>query len=385
MSTPNVREQLIAAALATGIDKDWPGAATALLDTLGYRSELTPLDQSGDVGDFVRKYPARRPDTRSEQEFLDHAESVQILFQFTGAEIQAETQQALFDTGSFDTGNAHSFLFAAVQLRPLRGRNYTRSQYADFTRELNKRILLPTVVLFRTANNRVTLAFVHRRPNKLNPGWDVLGSVSLIREIDPAQPHRAHLDILAELSLPTRLKWMDTHGKSHNFDGLLDAWLAALDTEELNKRFYRKLYGWFERSLEIAEFPTGQAKALRKEEHVVRLITRLMFVWFIKEKKLVAEDLFIENQVAQLLKDYDCDRGDSYYRAVLQNLFFATLNTEIPQRRFINPTCDDHSDPALYRYRDEIAEPERLLDLFRKTPFINGGLFDCLDSHDIQG
>ena len=384
MSTPNIRD-LIDDALTTGIGKDWPDAATALLGTLGYRSELTPLGQTGDVGDFVRAYPALHPDTRSEQAFLAHAESVQILFQFTEAEIQAETQQALFDTSSFDRGNAHSFLFAAVQLRPRRSGDYTRTQYADFTRELNKRIQLPTVVLFRTANDRVTLACVLRRSNKLKPERDVLESVSLIREIDPANPHRAHRDILAELSLPTRLKWMDTHGKSHNFDGLLDAWLAALDTEELNKRFYRKLYRWFERSLEIAEFPTRQAKALRKEEHVVRLITRLMFVWFIKEKGLVAEDLFIKNQVAQLLKDYDCDRGDSYYRVVLQNLFFATLNTEIPQRRFINPACDDHSDPALYRYRDEIAEPERLLDLFRKTPFINGGLFDCLDSHDTQG
>ena len=385
MSTPNIRD-LIDDALAAGIGKDWPDAATALLGTLGYRSELTPLGQTGDAGDFVRLYPARRLDTRSEQAFLAHAESVQILFQFTGAEIQAETQQVLFDTGSFDTGNALSFLFAAVQLRPRRSGDYTRTQYAEFARELNRRVQLPTVVLFRTANDRVTLACVLRRSNKLNPERDVLESVSLIREINSANPHRAHLDILAELSLPTRLKWMDTHGKSHNFDGLLDAWLAVLDTEELNKRFYRRLYRWFERSLEIAEFPTGQAKTLRKEEHVVRLITRLMFVWFIKEKGLVAEDLFIENQVAQLLKDYDCDRGDSYYRAVLQNLFFATLNTEIPQRRFINPTCDNHrNSPALYRYRDEISEPERLLDLFGETPFINGGLFDCLDAHDTQG
>ena len=380
MSPSNVRD-LIADALAAGIDQDCPDAATVLLDTLGYHSELIPLDQSGDVGDFVRVYPARHPDTRSEKEFLDHAESVQILFQFTGTEIQVETQQALFDTVSFDTGNARSFLFTAVQLR---GGDYTRGRYATFTRELNKRIRLPSVVLFRTANNRVTLAFVHRRPNKHNPERDVLGSVSLIREIDPSRPHRAHLDILEELSLPARLKWMDKHGKPHNFDGLLDAWLAALDTEELNKQFYRKLYRWFEHSLEIIELPTGQAKTCRKKEHVVRLITRLMFVWFIKEKGLVAEDLFIENRVAQLLKDYDRDCGDSYYRAVLQNLFFATLNMEIPQRRFSNQTHNDHRNPTLYRYRDEISEPERLLDLFRKTPFINGGLFDCLDNRDSQ-
>lgn len=102
--------------------------------------------------------------------------------------------------------------------------------------------------------------------------------VSLVREIDAADPHRAHLDILAELSLDARLKWLDDHGKPHNFDGLLDAWLDALDTEELNRRFYRELFDWFERAVKDARFPTDQAVTLPAEEHVIRLITRLLFV-----------------------------------------------------------------------------------------------------------
>ena len=380
MSTPNVRNT-IAAALAASNGNDWPATATALLGALGYQSERTLPGQSGDAGDFIRQFPATNPGTQSEQAFLDNAQSVNVLFQFTSGEIQAETQQAMFDAAGFDTGNARSFLFAAVQLS---GGAYPRGQYAAFTRELNKHIELPMVVLFRTASNRITLGFVHLRPNRRDPERDVLGSVSLIREINPTSPHHAHLDILAELSLPARLKWMDDHGKPRNFDGLLEAWLAALDTEELNKRFYRDLYGWFERSLKTAEFPSSQAKTLRKEEHVIRLITRLMFVWFIKEKGLVAEDLFIEHQVGQLLKDYDRD-GDSFYRAVLQNLFFATLNTEIKDRRFSTETRDDHRNFSVYRYRNEIAQPDALLKLFAQTPFINGGLFDCLDSFDATG
>ena len=309
---------------------------------------------------------------------MDNAQSVRILFQFTGSEIQAQTQRGLFDATNFDTGNARSFLFAAVELN---GNSYPRGQYAVFTRELNKHIQLPMVALFRTADNLITLAFVHRRPNKRDPNRDVLGSVSLIREIDPESPHRAHLDILSELSLPERLRWMDSHGKTHNFDGLLDAWLDALDTEELNRRFYRDLFAWFERAVNTAKFPTGEAKTLPAEEHVIRLITRLMFVWFIKEKGLVAGDLFIENRAAQLLKDYDPANGDSYYRAVLQNLFFATLNTEIDQRGFSSENNDPHRDFSRYRYHKEIADdPGALLALFDKTPFINGGLFDCLDS-----
>ena len=372
----------IRTALSAAANGYFPELATALLGALGYRSERTLTGQTGRPTDFIQQFPAQYPGTQLERTFLDNARSVSILFQFTGSEIQAQTQQRLFEAADVDTGNARSFMFAAVELN---GNSYSRGQYAAFTRELNKHIQLPVVALFRTTDNRITLAFVHRRPNRRDPNRDVLGSVSLIREIDPASPHRAHLDILAELSLPERLRWMDAHGKTHNFDGLLDAWLDALDTEELNRRFYRDLFAWFERAVQSAKFPTGEAKTLPAEEHVIRLITRLMFVWFIKEKGLVAEELFIKNRVAELVKDYDPADGDSYYRAVLQNLFFATLNTEIDQRGFSSENNDTHRDFSRYRYRKEMRESSALLALFDKTPFINGGLFDCLDSFDATG
>ena len=379
MSTQSTMSD-IRTALSAAAAGDLPELASALLGALGYRSERTLAEQTGKPADFIQRFPAQNPGTQFEQSFLDNTQSVRILFQFTGSEVQTQTQQGLFDAVDFDTGNARSFLFAAIELN---GNSYPRGQYAAFTRELNKHIQLPTVALYRTADNRITLAFVHHRPNKRDATRDVLGNVSLIREIDPASPHRAHLDILSELALPERLRWMDSHGKTHNFDGLLDAWLDALDTEELNRRFYRDLFAWFERAINAAKFPTDEAKTLPAEEHVIRLITRLMFVWFIKEKGLVAEDLFIETRATQLLKEYDSTNGDSYYRAVLQNLFFATLNTEIDQRGFSgSENSDAHGDFSRYRYRNEMNEPGALLALFDKTPFINGGLFDCLDTFD---
>ncbi|MDE2684057.1 MAG: Eco57I restriction-modification methylase domain-containing protein [Chloroflexota bacterium] len=334
-----------------------------------------------EAGEFVTAFPATNPNTRTEQDFLNVAESVRLLFQMNDHHVAESAPRMLFDAGDFETSEPQSFLFAAVQLW---GDGYPRGQYAAFTRELNKRFPMPMVVLFRTAVNLITLAFVHRRPNKRDPERDVLGSVSLIREIDAADPHRAHLEILGDLSLPERLEWMTSHGKRHNFDGLLEAWLAALDTEELNRRFYGELQGWFDRAVHIARFPTGEAVTLSAEEHVIRLITRLMFVWFIKEKGLVAEALFVEEQVKALLRDYDRNAGDSYYRAVLQNLFFATLNTEIYQREFSAGDNSTHREFSNYRYRKEMADPDALRALFDATPFINGGLFDCLDSFEGQ-
>ena len=386
MTTTAVRNA-IATALAAVPGADWPDAASAVLAAMGYRSELLLEDQTGDLAGFLRLFPADNPGTQTEQRFLDAARSARVLFQYTSAEIAeaaAPSQRDMFDGSGYDGGNAQSFLFLAVELRD---DSYSRGRYAEFTREINKRLFAPSVILFRTASNRVTLAFPHRRPNRRDATRDVLGRVSLIREIVAADPHRAHLDILAELSLPARLQWMTANGQPANFDGLLAAWLNALDTEELNRRFYRDLFQWFERAVKTAKFPASEAGTLSPEEHVIRLITRLMFVWFIKEKGLAADELFTENQVAGLLKDYDRDSGDSYYRAVLQNLFFATLNTEIGDRRFSRKTRDDHRNFSVYRYEDEIAIARRddLLALFVKTPFINGGLFDCLDSFDAAG
>ena len=357
-------------------------AATNLLGALGYSSALMPDNQTTLVDDFIQQYPATTQGTQTEWFFRESADSIRVLFQFTDHEIAA--QGSLFDVAGFDTGNARSFLFAAVELKDA---SYPRGDYSTFAREINKRWQLPTIVLFKTSIDLLTLAFVHRRPNRRDPDRDVLGNVSLIREIRPSAPHRAHLDILSELALPERLSWMNLRGQSRNFDGLLAAWLEALDTEELNRRFYRELLRWFDRAVqpEFTRFPTTENKVISAQEHVIRLITRMLFIWFIKEKGLVAPELFIENQVAPLLKDYDHSTGDSYYRAVLQNLFFATLNTEIDRRGFSGESNPTHRDFTRYRFRSEMANPDSLVEHFAKTPFINGGLFDCLDSEEAKG
>ena len=352
-----------------------------LLSTLGYRSELT-FELSGTVQDFFEEFPPLNPNTKTEQKFRKHAESAQIIFQFTKDEIEDDPQQmTLLESNSFDKGNIKSFLFCAVELKD---NNYSRTKYAQFTREINKRLFAPTVILFR-AGDRLTVAFAERRPDKTDGGRDVLGQVTLIKDIRLNDPHRAHLDILSELSLAECVQWMNDKKKPKNFDGLLAAWLAKLDTEELNKQFYRKLFAWYEWAVAEAEFPTDENRVIKPEEHVIRLITRLLFIWFIKEKGLVADELFNKAQIQDLLKEDDFDSGNSYYRVVLQNLFFATLNTEIDKRKFSSVGYSTNRDFSCYRYKKQMRVPDKLLSLFAKTPFINGGLFDCLDTWQATG
>ena len=364
----------IQSALAALSTTDFRETSKNLLATLGYRSERT-LELSGAVKDFIQEFPAPNPNTKTEQAFRNSTESVQLLFQFTSDEIAGDMESA---GDSLQESWTESFLFFTVTLKE---NTYSRSRYAEFTREINKRLIAPTVVLFRVAE-RLTVAFVGRRQHKYDESRDVLEQVTLIKDIRLDKPHRAHLDILSELSLEECVKWMKANDKPKNFDGLLAAWLAKLDTEELNKQFYKQLFDWFEWALQEAKFPTNETKTLSPQEHVIRLITRQLFIWFLKEKGLVAEELFSKAHIQSLLKVDDVDTGDSYYRAVLQNLFFATLNTEISQRGFSRRTQSGHRNFSRYRYKAEIGDTDKLLSLFAKTPFINGGLFDCLDSEE---
>ena len=352
------KKEEIESTLAAMIGDDSLETSEALLAVLGYRSELT-TELWETVEEFIERFPAENENTRTEQEFRDNAESVEIIFQVTSDEI-ASNQPVLFGS-RFDAGNTESFMFFVVELK---GKDYPRGKYAQFTREINKRIDMPIVVFFRV-ENRLTIGFVGRRQHRRDPDRDVLERVTLIKDILLDKAHRAHIDILFELSLAECAKWMGANDQQENFDGLLAAWLARLDAEELNKKFYRELFNWFEWAVAEGEFPEDENRILKPEEHIIRLITRLLFVWFIKEKGLVADELFNETQVRDLLEDYDRDTGDSYYRAVLQNLFFATLNTEIEKREFSKGGNPRHRNFSLYRYEDQISDPDKLLGLFR--------------------
>ncbi len=350
--------------------------AKHLLNVLGYRSERTmqldPNTPEGVLSAFEIEDDDRFIPNRA---LIEEWESVDLLFQLTEEEISNNPNLEIpFGGGGIDEARMESYLFFAIKLS---GDHYTRTQLSQITREINKPFDMPAMILFQHGES-LTFAVIDRRLNKVDESKDVLLKATLIKDINFTNPHRAHIDILFDLSI---VELHETYGFG-NFDQLHEAWRQTLDTELLNRQFYEKLFDWFEWAVDEAKFPKNEKRTLKPEEHVIRLITRLLFVWFIKEKGLVADELFNESQIASLLKDYDRETGDSYYRAVLQNLFFATLNTEIGERRFSKRTNSDHRNFSVYRYRDQICDPEKLRALFGKSPFINGGLFDCLDDFE---
>ena len=129
------------------------------------------------------------------------------------------------------------------------------------------------------------------------------------------------------------------------------------------------------------EFPNenNQNQHQFNSQAMIRLITRMMFVWFMKEKGLVPEKLFDKSYIDTLL-NYKDKTGSTYYKAILQNLFFATLNTEMgDKRKWI--TSSGYGVQHFYRYKRFFNQEttDEFLELMKSIPFLNGGLFENLD------
>ena len=374
-----IKQQIEQSLRALAQDSDLFKVAPTFFQALGYRSErIGP--ESSTPEEFLKQYPPphslkRKERTQAEKFLIKKVQAVKILFQITDEEITNTAQASLLKPKEFEKGRAESFLFVATDLR---NTSYSRSEYAQMTREISKGFLMPVFVLFRRGN-LISLAFADRRPSRKvgEEERDVLEKVSLLQQINCLEPHAGHLNILAALSLDKRIKWIKDYKAKKSFDGLHKALSEELNTRALSKRFYKDLSNWFDWAKKEAKFPL--AKDADPENHLIRLITRMLFVWFIKEKSLVSEELFAEALMSDLLKNFGDDNGN-YYRAILQNLFFATLNTEINNRAFSSRKSKTHRSFNLYRYADLIRDQKIFLSLMKKTPFINGGLFDCLDS-----
>ncbi len=271
-------------------------------------------------------------------------------------------------------------IFGVTLKRRDQGKLPTRSQLAEISRAFNREFWhTPVVVVFRYGGvEGEYLAFANTERSQYKQQWregEKAGKVTILRDINIRETHVGHQKILAELRIPTTGK-----DRVDSFAKLYAYWRKVLDVSLLNKEFYKEVSNWYFNACKKVIFPKD---AKSNQESLIRLITRLMFVWFLKEKGLVPDDLFKEGDVRQILRSLE-PQESSYYKAILQNLFFATLNTEWGKRKFIKESSggrnSQHMVHNVLRYRDYFSEPDRaLLDYFVNVPFLNGGLFECLD------
>jgi adenine-specific DNA-methyltransferase len=302
----------------------------------------------------------------------------------------------------------------------------TRSQLAEISRAFNREFYYtPVVLVFKYKDDQADyIAFANTERLQYKQAWregEKPGKVSLLRDINIAKPHRGHEDIIDQLRIPTTgTKAIDTFAKLYTY------WQEVFSVSVLNKKFYQELSNWYFWAVKHVTFPNkptiemvvekyGKADQPKLDDliqehnatNVIRLLTRLLFTWFIKEKKLIPEDLFdldaLQKDILNDISPYheegtmfaQANKESIYYKAILQNLFFASLNCPIEADGIDNRTRGFRSLETadgkfaygkhfgidyLMRYKDYFKDPDAFLALMNKSvPFLNGGLFECLD------
>ena len=180
--------------------------------------------------------------------------------------------------------------------------------------------------------------------------------------------------------------------------------IGRFSVEVLTKAFYQELSDWYAWAVDEVRFPNKLNDPTDDDkfnaESTIRLVTRLIFVWFLKQKHLIPEEFFDETYIRENLLEhfnpntkvdlFSKSNESKYYKAILQNLFFAMLNspitpegsTELSERHFRNGRSD-YDNNKLMRYESMFKNPQLFVELANRTvPFLNGGLFDCLDDKD---
>jgi adenine-specific DNA-methyltransferase len=286
----------------------------------------------------------------------------------------------------------------------------TRSQLAEITRLANASFNNeqkgnPVTVIYQYGEN-IALANTDRQTRNSSDyrQGEKLGKVSLLRDIDIEYTHSGHRLLLNELKISAKVS---------DYQSLYKHWQEKFSVSLLNRKFYQELSNWYFWATKHVSFPgkPGLVEATKRNmtledlenEHnatnVIRMLTRLLFVWFIKEKKLIPEELFDLNALQKnILKEINpyhetglfthANKESVYYKAILQNLFFASLNCPIEpdsidkrSRGFRGDGYGTHRGiDYLMRYKKYFRDPDAFLTLVNdKVPFLNGGLFECLD------
>jgi hypothetical protein len=227
--------------------------AIEFLRTLGYASDRTLDLGSSKPESFLDLVKQSSSDGVFNQQkaLFDDWKSADLLFQLTDNELSP--QSSLFQETDVQTGLLRSYVFFAIQLD---GNNYARGKLTDIARQINRVFPMPVMVLIKHKTGKedvLSIAVINRRVNKRDGNKDVLGKVTIIRDISLDNPHRGHLDILASFALDTLRDKSRT--PIETFDALHAAWEQIFNVELLNQRFYQELANWYFWALSQVEFP----------------------------------------------------------------------------------------------------------------------------------
>ena len=259
----------------------------------------------------------------------------------------------------------------------------TRSHLAEIARAFNREFCYtPVVVVFKYAdadNKYLAFANTERSKYKRNQEGEKAGKVTLLRDVSISNIHSAHEKIIFGDKSFKGLK-IDA-SKVNSFKKLYDYWQTVFSLQALNDQFYADLQDWFYYASQHIKLPFRPNYVPEKENiknFLVRLLARTMFCWFIKEKGLIKPEILElrdwEGRVYPLVKDFEDENfleSNSYYRGVLQNIFFNSLNQK------------DKKSLKDFKWTKYLHSNFQV-EWFTEIPYLNGGIFDDLDEDNAK-
>lgn len=363
-------------------------ATVGLLHYLGIATDIITEEQVA-ITDL-----AEQP-TKAVQEICRKIRESYLVCSISDRTFSDEEQDETLDEVKENIGKYDQMLVFAVDLHE--DTKLCRTEMATLTRALNRASkAAPVVVVFRYYDDgevRFALSLCERTAY-LQAGHtgEKVGRVNILRGINPQKTHTGHIRILEDMRLEK---------KDKSFEGVYQKWLGVFDNDVLTNQFYEELQNWYFWALKPecrVSFPNDVASDSDDDKYnpqnIIRLITRLIFVWFLRQKGLVPKELFKRDSLARLLKNFKPEdlNSSTYYRAVLQNLFFATLNKKIEEREFMsdefvmNRNKGKHDVKTFMRHASDLqVSKEEFIELLHPVPFMNNSLFECLDNKEQNG
>jgi len=255
----------------------------------------------------------------------------------------------------------------------------TRSQLAEISRAFNREFChTPVVVVFRY-DEYLAFANTERLKFKRDIEGEKAGKVTLLRDVSISNIHAAHEKIIFGDKSFKGLK-IDA-SKVNSFKKLYDYWQTVFSLQALNDQFYADLQDWFYYASQQIKLPFRPDYVPEKENiknFLVRLLARTMFCWFIKEKGLIKPEILElrdwDGRVYPLVRDFEEEdflESNSYYRGVLQNIFFNSLNQK------------DKKSLKDFKWTKYLHSDFRV-EWFTEIPYLNGGIFDKLDEDNAK-
>ena len=170
-----------------------------------------------------------------------------------------------------------------------------------------------------------------------------------------SNPERHSYVLGSDIGVATARKYLLNMGRVSDFEDLR----FRFSIEAINKEFYSDIARYFYELIGTYDSSGKQIKKpalvlpdnpthLENQEYAIRLFGRIIFCWFLREKKSANNVQLLPSQVL----DADLDPAKEILRDILEPLFFECLNKPINER-----------------------EKKYIKDDYSLVPYLNGGLF----------